>query len=64
VATAATLACGAWVVVVIGVRDEQHGGVGAAVLHMLPRQATLGAAAAVVVPKRTYKINSRRHRKS
>jgi hypothetical protein len=52
------------VVLVIGVGDEQHGGVGAAVLHMLPRQATLGAAAAVVVPKRTYKINSRRHRKS
>jgi len=37
-----------WMVVVGGVGDDEHCGVGAAALHLLPGGATFGAAAAVV----------------
>jgi hypothetical protein len=40
-----------WVVVVGGVGDDEHGGVGAAALHLLPGGAALGAAAPVVPPR-------------
>uniref|UniRef100_A0A0A9DIG0 Uncharacterized protein n=1 Tax=Arundo donax TaxID=35708 RepID=A0A0A9DIG0_ARUDO len=55
-AAAAALGLRRRVVMVEGVGDEQHGGVRATALHLLPRRAPLGAAATVVTPDARNRI--------
>lgn len=45
------------VVVLAGVGDDEHARVGPAALHLLPGEATLGAAASVVAPVSTITNN-------